>query len=117
MIDPSTAEVREFLVGTFGATARRSWGLDALYHGGRLFVLFDDGALVGKFPPEVRRELRASVPGVHAFMDDTDSPTASWQSVPMAAIGVGRAIELALAAAEYVLTPEGAPRGRRPRSR
>ena len=80
-------------------------------------MLFDDGALVGKFPPDVRRELRASVPGVHAFMNDTDSPTASWQSVPMAAIGVGRAIELALTAAEYVQTPEGAPKGRRPRGR
>ena len=115
MLDPISTEVREFLVGTFRATPRRSWGLDALYHGGRLFVLFDAGALVGKFPPSLRRELREGVPGVHAFMDDDDSSTASWQSVPLAAIGPERAIEIALAAAAYVHTPEGAPRGRRPR--
>ena len=115
MLDPIAAEVRDFLVGTFGAAPRRSWGLDALYHGGRLFVLFEDEALVGKFPPALRRELRETVPGMHAFMDDADSPTASWQAVPLAAIGAERAIGIALAAAAYVQTAEGAPRTRRRR--
>lgn len=115
MLDTITAEVRDFLVGTFGAAPRRSWGLDALYHRGRLFVLFDAGALVGKFPPRLRRELRETVPGIHAFMDDSDSPTASWQAVPLAAIGAERAIEIALAAAAFVHTAEGAPRSRRKR--
>ena len=113
MLDPITVEVREFLIGTFGAAPLRSWGLDALYHRGRLFVLFDAGALVGKFPPGLRRELRETVPGTHAFMDDADSPLASWQAVPVAAIGAERAIEIALAAAEYVHTAEGAPKARR----
>jgi hypothetical protein len=113
MPDPIEAEVRDFLLGAFGASARRSWGLDALYHRGRLFVLFDAGALVGKFPPELRRELRETVPGTHAFMNDDDSPEASWQAVPLAAIGAERAIELALAAAAYVHTAEGAPKARR----
>lgn len=106
-------EVREFLVEAFGARPRRSWGFDALYHRGRLFVLFDGDDMVGKWPPAIREELRAAVPGSHAFLDDADSPEARWQSVPLAAIGSGRAIELALTAAAYVHTPEGAPRRRR----
>ena len=111
--DAIAAEVREFLTEAFGAQPRRSWGFDALYHRGRLFVMFDGGELVGKWPPAMRRELRTGVPGVHAFMDDTDSPESNWQSVPLAAVGAGRAIELALAAAEFVHTPEGAPKNRR----
>jgi len=113
--DPAAtaAEVREFLVEAFGAQPRRSWGFDALYHRGRLFVIFDGAELVGKWPPAIRAELRAGVPGVHAFIDDTDSPAANWQSVPLAAVGASRGIELAFAAAEYVHTAEGAPRRRR----
>jgi len=50
---------------------------------------------------------------VNAFMDERDSAQASWQSVPLAALGARRAIELALAAAGYVNTPEGPPGRRR----
>ena len=107
------AEVRTFLVEAFGARPRRSWGFDALYHRGRLFVLFDGPELVGKWPPALRSQVRSAVPGAHAFMDDTDSPMSAWQAVPLAEVGVGRAIELALAAAEYVHTPDGAPKSRR----
>ena len=100
-------------MGEFGAQPRRSWGLDALYHEGRLFVMFDAGDLVGKWPLEMRDDLRATVPGVHAFMDDADSPEARWLRVPLAAVSAERAIDLALAAAAYVHTPEGAPVTRR----
>lgn len=108
----AAAEVREFLVTTFGAQPRRSWGLDALYHRGRLFVLFDGGDLVGKWPAGQRTELRASVPGVHAFMDEDDSPEATWLRVPLASLSPARAIDLALSAADYVHTPKGAPKRR-----
>jgi hypothetical protein len=106
------AEVHEFLVATFGAQPRRSWGFDSLYHRGRLFILFDGGDLVGKWPPELRTELRASVPGAHAFMDEDDSPEAAWLRVPLANLSAARAIDLALSAAEYVHTAEGAPKAR-----
>jgi hypothetical protein len=105
-------EVREFLVETFGAQPRRSWGLDALYHRGRLFVLFEGGDLVGKWPPQLRGELRATVPGVRAFMDENDSPDARWLRVPLASVSPARAIDLALGAADYVHTAEGAPKRR-----
>lgn len=105
-------DVREFLVDKFGAHPRRSWGLDCLYHRGRLFVLFDAGELVGKWPSDVRGELRASVPGVRAFMNDNDDPDAAWLRVPLASLSATRAIDLALSAAEYVHTPEGAPKRR-----
>jgi hypothetical protein len=108
----AATEVREFLVETFGAQPRRSWGLDALYHRGRLFILFDGGDLVGKWPPEVRTDLRATTPGVRAFMDDDDSPDASWLRVPLAGVSPTRAIDLALRAADYVHTAEGAPKRR-----
>lgn len=107
------AEVREFLVDTFGAQPRRSWGLDSLYHRGRLFVLFDANDLVGKWPRDLRTELRASVPGVRAFMnDDDDDPEAAWLRVPLANLSAARAIDLALSAADYVHTTEGAPKSR-----
>ena len=108
----SAAEVREFLITTFGAKPRRSWGLDALYHRGRLFILFDGDDLVGKWPTDLRAELRASVRGVRAFMDEGDSPSATWLRVPLAKLGSERAIDLALSAAEYVHTAEGAPKHR-----
>ena len=108
----AATEVREFLVETFGAQPRRSWGLDALYHRGRLFVLFEGGDLVGKWPPQLRGELRARIPGVRAFMDEGDSPDATWLRVPLASVSPARAIDLALAAAAYVHTPQGAPKGR-----
>ncbi|MGH2489326.1 MAG: hypothetical protein ACRDFR_06900 [Candidatus Limnocylindria bacterium] len=108
----AVTEVREFLVETFGAQPRRSWGLDALYHRGRLFVLFDGGDIVGKWPPQLRSKLRARIPGVRAFMDEGDSPDATWLRVPLASVSPARAIDLALTAADYVQTPEGAPKRR-----
>jgi hypothetical protein len=105
-------EVREFLVATFGAQPRRSWGLDALYHRGRLFVLFDGGDLVGKWPATQRAQLRASVRGVRAFMDDGDGTGAAWVRVPLANLSPEQAIDLALQAAAYVHTGEGSPRRR-----
>jgi hypothetical protein len=110
-------EVREFLVDKFGAQPRRSWGLDCLYHRGRLFVLFDAGELVGKWPANVRGDLRASVPGTRAFMNDSDDLDAAWLRVPLANLSAARAIDLALSAAEYVHTPEGAPKSRHVSSR
>ena len=106
-------DVRAFLVAEFGAQPRRSWGFDSLYHRGRLFVLFDGGDLVGKWPVDQRHELRASIRGVHAFMSDVYDPDSTWLSVPLAGLHTDRAIELALSAAEYVHTPAGAPKTRR----
>lgn len=58
--DPAAVavEVRELLVDGFGAQPRQSWGLDALYHRGRLFVMFDDDQMIGKFPPDLRDRMR-----------------------------------------------------------
>lgn len=107
-------DVRSFLIDDFGAVARRSWGLDALYHRDRLFVLFDGDDLVGKWPPATRARLRDEVAGVRAFMDEDDAAEASWLRVPLASLGdADAAIGLALEAAEYVHTPEGSPKGRR----
>jgi len=93
--DPAAtaAEVREFLVEAFGAQPRRSWGFDALYHRGRLFVIFDGAELVGKWPAAIRAELRAAVPGVHAFMDDTDSPDLEVRTSPAIIRGFSAAME------------------------
>lgn len=106
------AELRSFLVEVFAAEPRRSWGLDAFYHRGRLFVLFDGGDLVGKWPPKTRARLHATT-GARAFMGDTDASDASWLRISLDRLDLDEAITLSLEAAEFVHTPEGAPQGRR----
>jgi hypothetical protein len=110
-------DLRSFLIDEFGAIARRSWGLDALYYDDRLFVLFDGDDLVGKWPRTTRERLRAEVTGVRAFMDEDDAAEASWLRVPLSAlVGLDAAMALALGAADYVHTTEGSPKKRRRRS-
>ena len=71
------------LVDQFGAIQRRSWGHDALYHQGRLFVLFDNGDLVGKWPDSRRSALLASDLDVRPFVADDSPGEAMWLRVPL----------------------------------
>lgn len=102
------------LVEQFGATQRRSWGHDALYRDGRLFVLFDAGDLVGKWPDARRAALLASSWNVRAFVSDDGPTEARWLRIPLSAFDdVSEAVNLSLEAAEYVHTPAGAPSTRK----
>jgi hypothetical protein len=104
-------ELRSFLLTEFGAVARRSWGFDALYREGRLFAMFDGEELIAKWPVSTRKHLRRSVPGVRAFREQDDVSGAAWLRVPLANVGdLEEAIGLAMEAAEFVQTPEGAPK-------
>ena len=105
------AELRSFLVTDYGAVPRRSWGFDGLYRGGRLFAIFDGEELIGKWPAATREHLRRSVAGVRAFREQDDVREADWLRVPLANLGdLGEAIGLAVQAAEFVHTTEGAPK-------
>ena len=105
------------LVDQFGAIQRRSWGHDALYHQGRLFVLFDNGDLVGKWPDSRRSALLASDLDVRPFVADDSPGEAMWLRVPLVSFSdVSDAISLSLEAAEYVHSPAGAPKTKRRRS-
>jgi hypothetical protein len=106
-------ELRSFLVTDFGAVPRPSWGFDALYREGRLFAMFDGEELIAKWPVSTREHLRRSVPGVRAFREQDDVREADWLRVPLANLGdLEEAIGLAVEAAEFVHTPEGAPKSR-----
>jgi hypothetical protein len=101
----------------FGAEQRRSWGSESLYSRGRLFVLFSDEDLVGKWPDGRREVLRASGRGVRPFMSDDELADARWLRVPLHSFSnLNEAVELCLEAAEYVHSPEGAPTTRRRRT-
>jgi hypothetical protein len=110
-------ELRSFLVTDFGAVPRRSWGFDALYREGRLFAMFDCEDLIAKWPVSTREHLRRSVSGVRAFREQDDVREAAWLRVHVANLGdLEEAIGLAVEAAQFVHTAEGAPkRRRRPR--
>jgi hypothetical protein len=115
------AELRSLLVDSlqaqFGAQRRRSWGHEALYSRGRLFVLFDEDDLVGKWPDKRRTSLRA-MPGVRSFVDDDRLDEARWLRVPLDSFAnFDQALQLCLEAAEYVNSPEGAPQRRRKRKK
>jgi hypothetical protein len=111
-------EVRPFLVTEFGAVPRRSWGFDALYRDRRLFAIFDGEELIAKWPVATREHLRRSVPGVRAFREQDDMREADWLRVPLANLGdLEEAIGLAIEAAEFVHTLEGAPKSRHRRRR
>lgn len=114
MPDDQISQLRDFLIDSFGALPRRSWGLDALYHRGRMFLVFDGEEMVGKWPAVTRERLRTTLPGVRAFIEEGDAAEASWLRVPLATLAdLDAAIELALEAAAYVHTAEGAPTTRR----
>ena len=117
--DPVTSDdLRSVLVTQFSAVPRRSWGFEALYHDGRLFAMFDGEELIAKWPDVTRERLRRSVPGIRAFREEDDVRDASWLRVPLAEVGVlEEAVSLALEAAEFVHTAEGAPKSRRMRRR
>jgi hypothetical protein len=100
----------------FGAVPRRSWGFDALYREGRLFAMFDGEELIAKWPVSTREHLRRRVPGVRAFREQDDVREADWLRVPLANLGdLEEAIGLAVEAADFVHTPEGALKGRHTR--
>ncbi|HEX5939930.1 MAG TPA: hypothetical protein VFZ12_06185 [Dehalococcoidia bacterium] len=102
------------LVEQFGATQRRSWGHDALYRDGRLFVLFDGSDLVGKWPDDRRSTLLASTWNVRPYVSDDDPTEARWLRIPLGSFDdVSEAVSLSLEAAEYVHTPAGAPSTRK----
>jgi len=106
-------ELRSLLVTDFGAIPRRSWGFDALYRDGRLFVIFDGDELIGKWPASTRERLRRTTPGVRAFREEDDVRRAGWLRVPLANLDdLQEAIGLALEAADFVHSPEGAPKRR-----
>ena len=109
-------ELRSILVTDFGAVPRPSWGFDALYREGRLFAMFDGEELIAKWPVSTREHLRRNVPGVRAFREQDDVREAHWLRVPLANLGdLEKAIGLAIEAAEFVHTPEGAPKSRHKR--
>ncbi|MEX2236832.1 MAG: hypothetical protein WEB00_04745 [Dehalococcoidia bacterium] len=115
------AELRSLLTGALqselGANKRRTFGWDAFYFRGRLFVLFSDDDFVGKWSPALKAGLRKTVAGVRPFMNDDPTAEASWLRVPMLEISdLGQAMALARDAAAYVNTPAGAPKGRRNRT-
>jgi hypothetical protein len=102
------------LVGEFGATQRRSWGHEALYRDGRLFVLFDNGDLVGKWPDHRRTQLLNSQWDVRPYVSDEEPTEARWLRVPFKSFSdVSDAVSLSLEAADYVHTPAGAPMTRK----
>jgi hypothetical protein len=108
------ASLTSILIEQFGATKRRSWGHDALYNQGRLFVLFDKGDLVGKWPDQRRAQLLDSRWDVRPFVEDDAPDEARWLRVPLCSfVDPSAAVELALEAAEYVHTPAGAPKARK----
>jgi hypothetical protein len=106
-------ELRSLLVADFGAVPRQSWGFDALYREGRLFAMFDGEELIAKWPVSTREHLRRSVPGVRAFREQDDVREANWLRVPLANLAdLDEAIGLAVEAADFVHTSEGAPKSR-----
>lgn len=112
------ASLTSILTEQFGAVRRRSWGHDALYSQGRLFVLFDKEDMVGKWPDQRRAQLLNSRCDVRPFVDDDRADEARWLRVPLCSFGdTSAAVELALEAAEYVHTPAGAPTTRKRKRR
>ena len=115
--DQLREDVRKALRDRVGATSRRTWHLDAMYGGGRMFLIFDGNELVGKWPPERVKALREAGLFVLPFMADSDDDSARWRRVALADLkDVEHAVELALESLAFVHTPEGAPRKRSTRA-
>jgi hypothetical protein len=79
--------------------------------------MFDGEELIAKWPVSTRDHLRRRVPGVRSFREQDDVREAAWLRVPLGSLAdLEEAIGLAVQAAEFVHTPEGAPKNRhRPR--